>query len=181
MRKSPIALVALTVLAGCGSKGAQAPAATAMTLSSPAFSDGQPIPVQFSCDGDNISPPLAWSDVPAGTKSFVLVMDDPDAPSGTFRHWGAYGIDASARSLLAGAGLPSSAAASQVLNGKDQRAYAGPCPPPGSGAHHYRFKLYAVDKAELELADDATVGSLEREATDHKLGEAQLVGTFERR
>lgn len=180
MRRMLVAILSMTVVA-CGAKDAQAPAASAMTFTSAAFGDGDPIPVQFSCDGDNISPPLAWDDVPAGTKSFVVIMDDPDAPSGTFRHWGAYGIDASTRSLLAGAGLPSSAAVSQVLNGKDERAYAGPCPPPGSGAHHYRFKLFAISKAQLDVGDDATVGGLEHAANDYKLGEAELTGTFERK
>ena len=180
MRKFLVAVLSMAAVA-CGTKEAQPPAATPMTLSSAAFGDGQPIPVQFTCDGDNISPPLAWDNVPAGTKSFVLVMDDPDAPSGTFRHWGAYAISASSRSLLAGAGLPSSAAVSQVMNGGDERSYAGPCPPKGHGVHHYRFKLYAISKAELDLAPDATVGTLEQEANGYKLGEALLTGTFERR
>jgi len=180
MRRMFVAILSI-IVGACGARETQGAAPTAMTLTSAAFGDGAPIPTQFSCDGDNISPPLAWDNVPAGTKSFVVIMDDPDAPSGNFRHWGAYGIDASSRSLLAGAGLPSSAAVSQVLNGRDQPAYAGPCPPPGGGAHHYRFKLYAISKAELDLGADASVGTLEHAANDYKLGEALLTGTFERR
>jgi Raf kinase inhibitor-like YbhB/YbcL family protein len=147
-----------------------------LSLSSDAFQDGQPIPAQYSCDGANRSPALHWSDPPQGTRSFALVVDDPDAPSGTFRHWGAYDIPASTRSLAAG-----QKAGTEVTNDMNKPGYAGPCPPPGHGVHHYHFKLFALDVDRLGLGANARVVDVEREAGKHALAQGELVGTYERK
>jgi Raf kinase inhibitor-like YbhB/YbcL family protein len=147
---------------------------TKLTLTSGAFQNGQPIPVQFTCDGANQTPPLAWGEPPAGTKSFALVVDDPDAPSGTFRHWGAYDIPASARAI------PASGFA-QATNDFGKPGYGGPCPPPGHGPHHYHFKLFALDVEKLGVSPGAKIEQVESEAQKHAIGRGELVGTYERR
>ncbi len=145
-------------------------------LKSDAFADGGQLPTQFTCDGADQSPPLAWSEPPAGTKSFALVVDDPDAPSGTFRHWGAFDIPASARDLPAGASsMP------QARNDFGKPGYGGACPPKGHGPHHYRFKLFALDSDRLNLPPDATVAQVEAQAGKHAIGRTELTGTYERK
>jgi len=146
---------------------------TTITLTSDAFANGQAIPAEFTCDGADRPPPLGWGEPPAGTNSFALVVDDPDAPSGTFRHWGAYDIPASARSV------PSSAA--QAVNDFGKSGYGGPCPPKGHGPHHYHFKLFALDVDRLDLSGNAKVALVESAAEKHVLGRAELMGTYERR
>jgi Raf kinase inhibitor-like YbhB/YbcL family protein len=149
---------------------------TTLQLTSDAFQDGQPIPTQYTCDGANQRPALSWGDPPAGTKSFALVIDDPDAPSGTFRHWGMYDIPASARSIGGGQRL-----GTEVANDFGKAGYGGPCPPPGHGVHHYHFKLFALDTERLGLAAGAKIADVENAANQHTLGKAELVGTYERR
>jgi len=146
---------------------------TTFALTSEAFTDGQPIPTEFTCDGADRPPPLDWGVPPAGTKGFALVVDDPDAPSGTFRHWGAYNIPASARSV------PGSAA--QAVNDFGKPGYGGPCPPKGHGPHHYRFKLFALDTDKFDLPAGTKVGDVEKAAAEHMLGKAELTGTYERK
>ena len=149
---------------------------TKFSLTSDAFQDGQPIPTQFSCDGTDQSPALSWGEPPEGTESFALIVDDPDAPSGTFRHWGAFAIPATTRSSAAGQSIGLQA---QTDFGKP--GYGGPCPPKGHGVHHYRFKLLALDVPSLGLEPGLEISDLEREAEKHLLGKAELTGTFERR
>jgi len=144
-------------------------------LASPAFESGQPIPALFSCAGENVSPPLAWQGAPPGTASFVLIVEDPDAPAGTFRHWGVYDIPAGVTSLPQGA----AARLKSVRNDFGRSGYDGPCPPPGA-AHHYHFRIVALGRAELPLAGAADVASLWRAAAPYALGEAELIGTFRR-
>jgi Raf kinase inhibitor-like YbhB/YbcL family protein len=144
-------------------------------LASPAFAAGEPIPALYSCAGENVSPPLAWRAAPAGTKSFVLVIEDPDAPSGPFRHWGAYDIPASAASLAQGA----SRNLKSVRNDFGRAGYDGPCPPPGA-PHHYHFRLAALGTAALAVPADATVAALWQAAQPYVIGETQLIGTFGR-
>jgi hypothetical protein len=146
-----------------------------LALASPAFAAGQPIPAVYSCAGENVSPPLAWREAPAGTKSFVLVIEDPDAPSGTFRHWGAYDIPAGATSLAQGA----SRTLKSVRNDFGRVGYDGPCPPPGA-PHHYHFRLAALGTAALAVPAGATVAALWQAAQPYVIGEAQLIGTFGR-
>ncbi len=148
-----------------------------MTLSSPAFSAGQAIPVTYSCRGQDISPALEWSDPPAGTQSFALIMDDPDAPVGTWDHWVLYNIPASARRLAeaipAAASLPDGS-----LHGKNswgRLGYGGPCPP--SGTHRYFFRLYALDTV-LPLSSGASKKQVLEAMKGHILAQAELMGTF---
>jgi hypothetical protein len=149
---------------------------TRFSLTSDAFRDGQPIPTQSTCDGANQSPALRWGEPPQGTKSFALVVDDPDAPSGTFRHWGVFDIPASVRSIGAGQKV-----GTEVANDFGTPGYGGPCPPPGHGPHHYHFKLFALDVDKLDLSSTATIAEIESAAEKHALGRAELAGTYERK
>src|SRR4051794_30622658 len=137
---------------------------TRLELTSTAFREGQSIPPQFTCDGPGQSPALSWGEPPAGTKSFALIVDDPDAPSGLFRHWGAFDIPGSARSIGEG-----QAVGKQAVNGFGKSGYGGPCPPKGHGPHHYHFKLYALDLDALELSPAAKVEQVESEARKHAI------------
>ena len=151
-----------------------------MQLTSPAFSEGKPIPGKYTCDGPDGSPLLRWSEPPAGTRSFALVCDDPDAPMGTWVHWVIYGLPAATRELpdtvAAVEMLPSGA--KQGLNDFRRVGYGGPCPPPG-GPHRYYFRLYALD-TELSLKTRATKRDLLQAMSGHILAETQLMGTYER-
>jgi Raf kinase inhibitor-like YbhB/YbcL family protein len=135
------------LLAGCGFVNAgknndEVPAVespVALTVTSPAFQDGAVIPREFTCKGANTSPPLAWSGVPDGARSVALVVEDPDAPSGTFFHWVVYNIDP-AQSAVAPGEVPQGA--SEAMNSGGHVGYTGPCP--RSGTHHYRFTVYVL-------------------------------------
>jgi Raf kinase inhibitor-like YbhB/YbcL family protein len=186
MRKILPALLAIAV-ASCGASDKSAYQAeggakvdnatlTRISLSSDAFTDGQPIPSEYTCDGADHTPALHWSDPPPGTKSFALVIDDPDAPGGTFRHWGVFDIPASARSLGG-----SERAGTEVGNDFGKAGYGGPCPPKGHGPHHYHFKLFALDIERLGLSTDAKVKDVEDAAASHAIGQGELVGTYERK
>lgn len=150
-------------------------------LKSSAFTDGAILPTEFTCDGADQSPPLDWSEPPEGTKSFALVVDDPDAPSGTFRHWGAFNIPAAARNLAAGAGNNSEGMMAQARNDFGNTGYGGACPPKGHGPHRYRFKLIALEIDRLDLGPDTPVSRLEAEVASHALASAELTGTYERK
>jgi Raf kinase inhibitor-like YbhB/YbcL family protein len=149
---------------------------TKISLTSSAFQDGQAIPAQYTCDGAGQSPPLAWGEPPQGTKSFALVVDDPDAPLGTFHHWGAYDIPASTRAIAAGHAI-----GTQAVNDSGKPGYKGPCPPPGNGPHHYHFKLFALDVDRLGLSPNAKVADVENAAQQHLMGRAELIGIYERK
>jgi Raf kinase inhibitor-like YbhB/YbcL family protein len=159
-----------------GGSGAK-PATIALTSS--AFKDGEAIPRQYSCDGANVSVPLAWGDVPTSAQSLALIMDDPDAPSGMFVHWVLYNLPAQTRSLPEG--TPADATLSNGgrngVNGARRSGYTGPCPP--SGTHHYHFKLYALDTT-LTLNPGATKEQLLTAMNGHVLGQGELVGTYQR-
>jgi hypothetical protein len=181
---SLVAAIALIALASCGNGATNDNEASAMenltlaklNLTSDAFQNGQPIPAEYSCDGANKSPALRWDEPPAGTKSFALVIDDPDAPSGMFRHWGVFDIPASARSIGAGQRL-----GTEVNNDGGKPGYTGPCPPKGNGVHHYHFKLFALDTDKLGLGADAKVADIENAAGKHALAQGELIGTYERK
>ena len=154
----------------------------AFSLSSPAFADGAAIPVAHTCDGADVSPPLAWSDPPAGTESFALIADDPDAPAGTWVHWVLYNLPAATTQLparIAKVETLDLGGARQGRNDFRHPGYGGPCPPPGP-AHRYFFKLYALD-APLELRPGAQKRDVEAAMQGHTLGLAQLMGTYARR
>jgi hypothetical protein len=149
---------------------------TEFRLASDDFQDGQAIPAVHSCDGTDQSPALSWDEPPPGTKSLALIMDDPDAPSGTFRHWGAYDIPAATRSIARGQSV-----GKQAVNSFGKPGYGGPCPPRGHGSHRYRFKLYALGVEHLDLPADAKVEQVEQQAQSHQVGMAQIAGTYERK
>ena len=153
----------------------------ALTIHSPAFTANRPIPQQFSREGGNLSPPMEWRGAPAGTRSYALVVEDPDAPHGTFRHWAAYDIPANAHRLPEGAGSREHAAPLHMaVNDFGHARYDGPQPPAGDGAHHYHFRLFALDIPELALPARCGVRDVLAAARDHSLAEAEVVATFER-
>lgn len=152
-----------------------------LLLSSPAFAPGGAIPSHYTCDGADLSPPLAWSGVPAGTASLVLVVVDPDAPGGVFHHWAIYDIPADARGLAAGYG-PARPAASlrEARNDFGEPGYGGPCPPKGGGVHHYHFRLLAISRPRLDLGPAATALDVEKAAAHYRIARTELVGTYRR-
>jgi Raf kinase inhibitor-like YbhB/YbcL family protein len=154
-------------------------AAAAFTLTSAAFANDATIPARFTCDAgmQNPSPALAWKEAPAGTKSFALIMHDPDAPmAGGFTHWVLFDIPASTTSLPE-AFQPGSLGVSGN-SGFRRAGYGGPCPP--SGVHHYHFMLSALDVATLGLPAGATKADVEKAMEGHVIGKAELVGVYQR-
>lgn len=150
-----------------------------LTLSSFAFADGQPIPQRFTRDGGNISPPLRWHGAPRGTRSHALVVEDPDAPSGMFRHWAVYDLPGNARELAEGVGSQKASSAFRVaVNDFGDRRYDGPQPPSGHGVHHYHFRLFALDVRQLKIPANASARDVLEVARAHSLAEADFVGTF---
>jgi Raf kinase inhibitor-like YbhB/YbcL family protein len=150
-----------------------------MRIGSDAFEHGGAIPLRFTCDGDDLSPPLAWSDAPGGTKSFVLLCDDPDAPGAKWHHWAAYDIAGDSTGLIEGAGR-SRASFQQATNDFGRVGYGGPCPPRSHGPHRYHFRLLALAAERLPLRAAPSCAEVEREARKHVLAEATLVGIYER-
>ena len=152
-----------------------------LSLSSPAFAANQRIPNHFSRDGANLSPPIEWQGAPRGTRSFALIVEDPDAPSGTFRHWAAYDIPGDSQRIAEGAGSRQQGAAMQMgTNDFGNTQYDGPQPPSGHGTHHYYFRLFALDVPSLEISEQCSAEDVLSAAQEHVLEEAQTVGTFER-
>jgi Raf kinase inhibitor-like YbhB/YbcL family protein len=151
-----------------------------LELKTTAFRAGSTIPTRFTCSGENISPALSWNQGPALTQGFVLIVDDPDAPAGTWVHWVVYNLPASARRLpehvppgeaVAGGGK-------QGLNDFSQNDYGGPCPPPGK-PHHYFFRLYALDTI-LDLRAPVHRSDINAAMKSHVLAQAEWMGTFGR-
>ncbi|MGH7606831.1 MAG: YbhB/YbcL family Raf kinase inhibitor-like protein [Gemmatimonadales bacterium] len=153
-----------------------------MKLTSAAFADGRPIPVAHTCDGADVSPPLAWSGAPAGTQQFALICDDPDAPGKTWVHWVLFNIPGTVSRLAEHVGktetLSDLGGAMQGTTDFEDVGYGGPCPPPGK-PHRYFFKLYALD-APLGLRPGVTKADVERALEGHVLAQAQLMGTYAR-
>lgn len=147
-----------------------------LELVSTAFDQGEPIPVKYSCDGEDISPPLAWNDPPEGTQSLALIMDDPDAPGGTWDHWIVFNIPAELRELPEAVST-GNVSATLGQNSWGRNTYGGPCPP--GGTHRYFFKLYALD-ATLGLDENANKGQVLAAMDGHILAEIELMGTFGR-
>lgn len=142
-------------------------------ITSSEFNEGGNIPVRFTCDGEDISPPLAWTVLPTGTRSLALVVDDPDAPVGTWVHWVIFNLPADIDSLSEGV----SGLGTGGLNSWRRLGYGGPCPP--SGTHRYYFKLYALDSM-LSLPQGASKGELEKAMQGHVLAQGQLMGKYSR-
>lgn len=152
----------------------------ALHIESPAFQAGGAIPKEFTCEGPDQSPALKWGEPQQGTRSFALIVDDPDAPAGTWVHWVAYNLPASLRGLpqgvpktekIDGGGL-------QGMNDFRKIGYGGPCPPPGK-PHRYMFKLYALD-TELNLKPGSKKADVERAMQGHVLASGELMGTYSR-
>ena len=178
-------LLAATALAAACSVDEEAPVLTlagteaTLQITSPSFTDGSTIPVRHTCEGDDVSPALEWSGLPAGVKSLALIVDDPDAPGGDWVHWVAYDLPADLR------GVPEIEAGADVavgsvdgVNDFGRRGYRGPCPPPGA-PHRYFFKLYALDTL-LGLEPGAKKSDMIRAMQGHTLGTGELMGTFGR-
>ncbi len=179
-----LALMFLVMIACAGPSSSPPPTPPAtMELTSPAFGDGEMIPPRYTCDGEDVSPPLQWKDVPEGTRSFALIVDDPDAPVATFVHWVLYNIPAERRDLPEGVPrqVKVPGIGQQGTNDfKDNRVgYRGPCPPPGP-PHRYFFKLYALD-TPLYVIEGASAATVERAMRGHILAQGQLIGKYGRR
>lgn len=145
-----------------------------MNISSSAFKHNDYIPKKYTCDGYDINPPLEFHDIPEEAKSLVLIVDDPDAPNGTWVHWTMWNINPH-RTHISHNSLPHEV--SLGITSFGSRGYGGPCPP--SGIHHYHFKLYALD-TKLDLPDDTQANELEEAMNEHILEQATLVGLYKR-
>ena len=151
-----------------------------LSLTSPAFPSGGRIPVKYTRDGQNVSPPLAWRDAPQQTQSYALVVEDPDAPSGMFRHWAIYNITAGETGLPESASKAEPGDVAHGVNDFGNRHYDGPQPPKGHGPHHYHFRLAALDIARLDLPALTTAEEVWKAARPHIVAETEIVGIYER-
>ena len=149
-------------------------------IASTTFSSGGTIPKKYTCDGPDLSPPLSWQEPPAGTQSFALIADDPDAPAGTWVHWVLYNAPTTAKELPEGVTKEEQLPDGTLQGRNDFRkiGYGGPCPPPGK-PHRYFFKLYALD-TKLNLKAGANKADVERAMKGHILGETELIGRYGR-
>jgi len=150
-----------------------------LVLISPAFDEGARIPPKFSRLGDNILPPLVWNGAPSDVKSYALMVEDPDAPNGTFRHCGIFDIPPDWSGLPESAHMRPDGGPRFAENDFGNISYDGPQPPRGHGVHHYHFRLAALDIPSLAVPVSAGVEAMWREARKHVLSQAELVGTFE--
>jgi Raf kinase inhibitor-like YbhB/YbcL family protein len=171
-----IAALAALALAACGGEEAPPSAPEDLEVTSPAFPDGGEIPVEFTCDGDQASPPLVWSGVPDGTAELAVIATDPDAPGGTFVHWVLLHVPATITSLEAGA-APGETAVGE--NSAGEAAYAGPCPPESDDPHGYRFTVYALSRV-IDAGDGADYDEVRELIEDAALAEGTLVGRYGR-
>jgi len=183
-RKICLSIVICAVITGARTTTAKvmAPPAPAkkMTLSSSAFKEGEPIPADYTCDGKNISPPLAWTGVPENAQSLALIVDDPDAPTGVWTHWIVFNMPADALNLTeAFTKSPSAASTKQGRNDFKQVGYGGPCPPAGK-SHRYYFKIFALD-TKLNLPAGASRTDIDAAMIKHVLSTGQLMGTYQRK
>ena len=167
------AIILLLILTACQSPAIDTSQAAKFRLSSPAFEDSGLISQRFTCQGDNVSPELNWDEVPANTKSFALIMDDPDAPGGTFTHWVLFDIPADQKQLAEGSG----SIGISGNNGLSQTGYMGPCPP--NGIHRYYFRLYALDVSALNLKAGAARSEVEAALKNHVIGVADIMARYE--
>lgn len=147
------------------------------TLTSPVFSEGTDIPREYTCDGQDISPELNWMHAPQGTQSFALIVDDPDAPNGTFTHWVLFNIPGNLQGLPRG----SRNIGTGGRNDFQSDRYGGPCPPPNHGRHRYFFTLHALDVPVIDLPEGTHRPEVEKEIAAHSIGSTQLMGIYERK
>lgn len=153
----------------------------AIELTSTAFDSGETIPTQYTCDGENVSPPLSWQDVPEESESLVLICDDPDAPQGAFAHWVLYDLPARLRRLPEGVAAQDrpEVGGKHGRNDFGRNHYEGPCPPQGDPAHHYYFRLYALDTT-LDLPPGAARAQVIDMMQGHVLEQTEMIGLFAR-
>lgn len=157
------------------------PTQDSMEISSPTFKNNSEIPIEYTCESENISPPLLWSKLPEKTKSLALIVDDPDAPSKTFAHWVIYNIPPTEKKLKKNFPTKASFLSNETLQGRNDMksiGYSGPCPP--SGAHHYFFKLYALDSM-LNTKSGLSKKELLKAMDGHILAKAQLIGIYSKK
>jgi Raf kinase inhibitor-like YbhB/YbcL family protein len=180
MRRALLALPALGLaLAACGGEKVAGPPPAApdrIALTSPAFKADGTIPERFTCDGADVSPPLEWSGVPDDARELALLVEDPDAPGGTFVHWVLFKVKPGPTTLAEGA-VPDGAR--QGTNSFGDAKYAGPCPPEGDAAHRYEFLLYALS-SPLDLEAGAAAADVRAAVDDAALARGRLVGRFDR-
>jgi hypothetical protein len=169
----PLTLVAALPAAALADPIKSAQPTAPLEVSSPAFKDNAPIPADYTCEGAGTAPPLAWSRVPPATKSIAILVDDPDAPKGTFTHWLVTGIPPTTTSLDRGGELPAGAMASK--NGKGETGYTAPCPP--SGRHRYHFDVFALDIAKPPATSRADFLAA---INGHIIAKGELVGTVQK-
>jgi Raf kinase inhibitor-like YbhB/YbcL family protein len=180
MRPSLSFVLCLATLSACPAPAREATSAAdagplpPIAVTSSAFAQGATIPSAFTCSGADTSPPLEWSGSPPGAKSFVLIVDDPDAPGGTFTHWLLFDLPATTALLARGA-----TAGVAATNGFGKAAYGGPCPPPGA-PHHYYFRVYALDVPTLGAAAGASRAQVEAAMSGHQVGYGALMALFGR-
>jgi hypothetical protein len=176
----PALILAVLALAVPAEVRGQRRSSSKMELRTTSFTAGGFIPKRFTCEGENVSPVLAWTEPPPGTQSFALIEDDPDAPSGSFVHWVVYDLPAAYRKLPEA--LPANdempGGGRQGTNDFSRIGYSGPCPPPGK-PHHYFIRLYALD-AKLDLRPAATRKELDSAMQGHILAQGELMGRFQR-
>ncbi len=170
-----LVLFAVAVFAAVSSHGREAGKPAAFAVTSPAFAHNGNIPAKYTCDGDDINPRLIMENVPPGARSLALVVDDPDAPAGTWVHWVLWNVDPGTKEIVENT-VP--AGAVQGRNDWQRNSYGGPCPP--SGAHRYFFRLYALD-AMLNLGRNATREELQKAMKGHVIAHTELVGLYRRR
>jgi Raf kinase inhibitor-like YbhB/YbcL family protein len=191
MRRAIVVALVLSLTAACSKRDVSprdslapslVPVTKGFTVASSAFQNGDTIPRAYTCDGANGSPPLVWRSAPARTAAYALIVEDPDAPGGTFIHWMLYDLPGGTASLPANVSkdgtLPQLGGARQGRTGFDAVGYGGPCPPPGP-AHHYHIRLHALD-AKLGLDAGATRDQVVAAMRGHELGQAELVGLYAR-
>lgn len=178
-----IIIFACLFFCGCAGTGQQAHLTTennsgnpkSMKLTSSAFADNNFIPAKYTCDGENVSPPLEISDVPENVQSLVLIVDDPNAPAGDWVHWTLWNIPPQTKNILENS-VP--AGANEGITDFGRPGYGGPRPP--SGVHHYQFKLYALDST-LDLGSNATKKDIEKAMNSHVISETLLIGLYQKK
>ena len=173
-------LILLLIACGGNEKNIEKDKTMSLSISSSAFSEGERIPDKYACEGEDISPPLSWSNIHEGTQSFALISDDTDAPLDTWNHWVIYNIPADAEGLPEAVPTAESLpdGSRQGVNSWGRTGYGGPCPPHGNPLHYF-FKLYALD-ITLILPADELKSSVEAAMEGHILESASLMGTYSR-